>query len=187
MSRLYVPAKTAREIQKREWAEQRADHRAMLSQLFDFEDPVCREWNPLARDIDPFLRLGRAHGLAHAPEFNVKPGFYHWVRENPTAAPSIQPITNPSGGFREPDSGFLEQLKESDLQNPRVFAELVQRRALAERAEEASLAAEREDRQSEIIDRYMAATRTQVSTSRDVPWAQNAAGLKRPTRGTRKT
>lgn len=186
MSRLYVPAKTAREIEKEKWAEQRARWRAVLSELFDFDDPVCQEWNPRLRDIDPLLRLGRARGRVQVPEFGwVRAGFYHWVRDNDEtgAAPTIsQPITTTDDQFREPDSGVLEELRQSDLRHPLVWAELMERRGRAERAEEEWLAAEREERQAEIVDRFLAATRTQVSLNRDVPWSQNHAGR----RGARK-
>src|SRR5438105_925825 len=101
---LLLPAHVEREIQQRKWAERRREHRAALDALLDFDDPVCRQWQPELRKLDPQLRLARARPLAHKPGFPVIPGFYHWVRENETAPATVTPITAPDGkSFAEPD------------------------------------------------------------------------------------
>lgn len=177
MADLLLPPKVRREIQKRKWAEQRAAFRATLNRLLDFDDPVCREWTPVLRNLDPLLRLGRAHGQAYEPGMNVKPGYYHMVRDNETAAPTVEPVTGPDGeSFAYPDSRLLEELRAVDLQNPRVYAALIARRELREQQREQEHARDMDEINSESVERWLAATRTQVLMSPDVAWAQNSAG-----------
>jgi hypothetical protein len=182
MSSLLLPGDVAREIQKKKWAELRAFHRAQLDQLFDFDDPVTREWNPELQRLDPLLRLGRARPKADPASTGlpVRPGFYHWIRENDTAAPTMTAITGPDGeGFAYPSSGVLEDLRRSDLQNPAIFRALLARQAARERDEEQAKLDERKDRRQEFSERWKAVSRTQVSMNTDTPWAQNAAGYQK--------
>lgn len=176
MPDLLLPPDVVREIQKRKWADQRAEFRARVEQLFDFGDSVCELWNPHLRDLDPLLRMGRARPLAYEPGWGVQPGFYHWVRDNENAAPTVTPITDAGGGFREPDSGVLEDLRRSDLRNPAVFIGLLQQAKAKEVAASADRLAEREERQQEILDRFIAGTRVGVSMNTDTAWTQNHAG-----------
>lgn len=177
MGDLLLPARVQREIIKEKWAEQRAQQRALVERMLDFDDPVCREWAPVLAKLDPMLRLGRARPQAYEPGVSVTPGFYHWVRENEGAPWTVTPITAPDGvSFAEPDSRLLAQLEGNDLQDPRVW------RALIEQAEQAE--AERERREDErlremnetVYEKFLAGTRTQVSMNSDSPWTQNAAG-----------
>lgn len=176
MSDLLLPASVRREILKDRWAEQRREWRAKLEALFDFQDPVCLEWNPDLKELDPLLRLGRARPLAYEPGWTVQPGFYHWVRDNETAAPTVTPITGPDESFREPDSGVLEDLRRSDLRNPRVFAMLLAQRQVREEQQRLRVERDREERQQEMLDRYLAGNRAFVSTSTGSSWSQSARG-----------
>ena len=175
---LLLPPRVEREILQEKWVERRREHRAMLNQLLDFDDPVCREWQPELRKLDPYLRLGRAHGLAHAPGYPVRAGFYHWVRDNETAPATITPITGPDGEWSEPDSRLLEQLKANDLQDPRVYGRLLARGVEQEREAELNQARATVERQTELAERVKAATETSISMSRDAPWSQNVAGAR---------
>lgn len=168
----------AREVQRRKWAEQRAFYRARLEALFDFDDRLCREWNPLLRDLDPLLRLGKARPKADAePGLPVRPGLYHWIRENDSAPPTVQPITGADGeSYMEPSSAVLEDLRRCDLQNPAIFRALLERRARVEAAEERELEEARVERQAELAERWRAVSGTQVLMSPDVRWGQNAKG-----------
>jgi hypothetical protein len=50
------------------------------------------------------------------PEYGVVPGRWHVVRKNPPPAPdSFIPITTRDGGYCEPHSGILEELRRRDL------------------------------------------------------------------------
>lgn len=107
----------------------------------------------------------------------VKPGRYHFLRDNQTTAPTLIPLEN-DGEFCEPHSGHVEMLRDMDLQNPQVVRahrELQERR---EKDVERRKAHEAEERQAEILDRFNAAFKTRVSFNRDNPWTQNVAGRK---------
>jgi len=57
-----------------------------------------------------------------APElYGAKPNRWHIYRDNgPPAGPSYIPIETPSGGFREPDSGVVNELKERDMWHRKI-------------------------------------------------------------------
>jgi hypothetical protein len=174
---MLLPRRVVHEIQKEKWVERRRKFNAVLDRLFDFDDPVCREWNPLLKAVDPLLKMGRARPKAYWPGWPVIPNYYHLLRENPTAPWSVKPITAPDGkSFKEPDSALLDKLRETDLQNPRIFGALLAQQELQEKEREREERERDEERQGEIWDRFLAATRTQVLTSPDVPWSQNHKG-----------
>lgn len=179
MTRLHLPPKTLREIEKEKWVRQRAEHRALAARLLDFDDPVCQEWTPHLRDIDPLLALGRGRNRAYGDgvEIGVRPGYFHIVRRNDTAPWTIHAITGPDGeSYMDPDSGMLEDLKRSDLQNPKVCADLIAAQEEREARREREIENERAELNEDVLERFKAGTRAQVSMSSDVPWSQNAAG-----------
>ena len=56
------------------------------------------------------------------PGNGIVPGRWHVKRRNAPPAPdSYFPIETPEGGYREPDSGVLEELRSRDLQNQTVW------------------------------------------------------------------
>lgn len=169
---MWLPAEVEKEVQRSKHVEERAERRQMLEHLLDFDDPVCKQWNKHLHELDPRLRMGRGKPIVKTG-WGVIPGYYHWFRDNETAAPTVTPITTPEQGYREPDSGVLEDLKRSDLQNPAVFARLLKQRAAAEKAEKKAKQEAREARQQEIYERWQSGNRTQISTS-DTPWTQSA-------------
>ena len=176
---LLLPPKVQAEIQKAKWEAERQQRRAQVMELIDFEDPVCREWQPVLEALDPHLRLGRAKPMAYAPGVVMRPGYYHWVRDNPTTVITVEPITGPDGeSFAEPDSRLLESLRGNDLQNPRVYAALIERHEAREREQERDRAREREDIDAEVLERWKAVSETQISMNRSTPWSQNVAGRK---------
>lgn len=179
MDGLLLPPKVQAEIDKEKYKAERERRRALAERLLDFDDPVSREWQPTLTLIDPHLRLGRARGQAYEPGMNVRPGFYHWYRDNPTAAPTIEPITGPDGeSFAEPDSRLLEQLRGNDLHHPAVWRAHIQKRADTEAAREKQLEEEKQRRITGTLERYKAGNNASVLVSDDVAWSQNVAGRK---------
>lgn len=172
MATLYLPPKVAREL---------LDTRQQFAQCLrnaTTVDAVCAEWGPELRRLDPLMEMRKA------PEYTVigmplVPGFYHLIRWNETTAPSVTPVRHADGSFRVPDSALLDKLRFLDLQSAQVVAA---HRVMQERerltAERDKLRT-REGRQGNILERFVATQRTQVSMNPDVPWAQNAAGFKR--------
>lgn len=178
MGDLLLPPRVQREIQKTKWIQQRAEHRAAIERLIDFSDPVSREWQPVLRKLDPLLRLGRARPQAYEPGMNVKPGYYHMVRENETAPATVIPITGPDGeSFAEPDSGLLRSLEANDLQNPHVYAAVIERERNKELVVEKARQADLEEVNAEVMERWASASRAQVSMT-DTPWSQNSQGAR---------
>lgn len=174
---LLLPPKVQAEIAKEKWDVERQRRRALVLELIDFEDPVCCEWQPVLEALDPYLRLGRAKPMAYAAGVVMRPGYYHWVRDNPTAVITVEAITGPDGeSFAEPDSRLLDQLRGNDLQNPQIYAALIANHAEAEASMEKERADEREAIDAEVLERWKAASETSVSMNRDAPWTQNTAG-----------
>ena len=178
MSRLLLPPKVVAEIVKDKHAEERARRRALTERLLDFDDPVCREWQPTLTRLDPGLRLGRARPQAYEPDMNVRPGFYHWVRDNGPLTPfTIEPVTGPDDGFVEPDESLLRQLRANDLQNPQVMRAVVAARAKAELDEERGRQEAHERRVAGTVERYR--SMEDVSVSMADGWSNTVKGRKR--------
>lgn len=171
MSRIFVPPRVAREL--REETRQYQAELLMRAQMKGVMDSFNRD----LKQIDPYLELMFFEDDVLLP--GVTPGRWHVVRHNPGAPPSLDAYVGPNGEYLEPDSGIFKKLEESDLQNPMVNRERKRREHEAKLAYERRKAREREEINEETIERYLAATRTQVSMNRSTPWAQNFAGYRR--------
>lgn len=147
--------------------------RVQARQAMTHVKDVIDRFNYELRRIDPKLEMFRAGEVAEPP---VVPGYYHIVRWNDGAAPSIITIEGEHGEFVEPTSRVFEMLARNDLWDPNNMRLLRQRQALADQAAEKLKIREREERQAEILERYLAGTRTFVSMDRSLPWSQNVAG-----------
>ena len=66
---------------------------------------------------DPQLRLV-FFGDRSEPIYGIKPGRWHVQRLNQGTADTYMPITTPDGGYREPDFGVLEEIRQRDLWRP---------------------------------------------------------------------
>lgn len=171
MSRLWVPPSVSKELQD--------STRAATAELMQmvYLKGVMDEFNKELKAIDPYLELALATEkvLAGNP---LRPGYWHIIRHNPGAPPTVMTIEGPNGEYMEPNSEVFRKLKEdSDMWNPASMHRKRKREEELEAAKERRKAREREARQEELMERYAAATRTQVSMSGD--WTQNVAGKKR--------
>lgn len=166
----------------REQLDVRAKFTAELEQSVRSEMGRIKEvfdrFNYDLEQIDPRLQLVRAAPQV-APGSPLKAGFYHLIRDNDNAPPSVITIEGPTGEFVEPSSALFDKLRENDLWNPEVMDRFRKRQDRIDQAAEKQKIREREERQDEIMERWAAATRTSVSMNRDTPWAQNAAGARR--------
>lgn len=187
MTALWTPpsARTYRapKVSREHWEAMLA-WEATVSEALEWDGGILEHWNPLLRQIDPLLCLAKGRLLARVP--GVLPGFYHLVRRRDRATDSfmmLAPLTGPSGEFAEPSDAMLRALRAADLQNPRAVQDRVKRDETARKLQEIDQARDDMDRRDEIRERVDAITRTQVNMSPGIPWAQNAAGAKRPTRG----
>ena len=155
---------------------------AQVQAAMHWEGGILDHWNPELSKLDPFLCLAQAGPGARVA--GVMPGCYHLVRRRDPATATFMMLAplHVDGKFVEPSDAMLRGLRAADLQNPRAVHDRMERDRLAARAEANSEKRDDEDRVEEMIGRYDAITRTQVSMS-DTPWSQNAAGAKRPTKG----
>lgn len=168
MARLFVPPGVTRELQ-----QERLAHYARVAALTHYSD-VMDDFNADLKQIDPYLELVKAKESIEAGT-PLKPGYWHVIRHNPGAAPSIMTIEGPDGEYVEPSSAVFERLQGwCDLQNPAVERRRRQRTDEIARAQQRRLAREREEAEQETLQRYLAGTRTQVSMAPN--WSQNTAG-----------
>lgn len=169
MPHLFVPPAVAHAL-----LEERRVYAADLARACH-TDHVCDRWNRELRRLDPLLRMVRA------PEMEVVgtplvPGCYHLIRDNPDAPQSVTPITGPDGGFREPPGSLLEQLQSMDLQNPSVRRMRARVQQKLDEQQDRRREEIRGERQRDLLERWRAVSRTQVSTNTDTPWSQNVNG-----------
>jgi hypothetical protein len=176
MSKLWIPPSVSDE-----YRDSTRQFNAELSEMLHFTNAVCAQWNPELEKIDPLLKLAKAKENVVSPV--VRAGFYHLVRMNTDCPWTAEPLAHPvDGSFVEPTIAMLDMLRANDLQNARVTMD----RKLAEerdrREKQSAKDREREDRQQEIVEKWLAVSRAQVSMSSDQPWSQNVAGRRRSPR-----
>lgn len=172
---VWLPPTVSRELlAEREQFRAVLEDQAVRAKLIAVKG-ILDQFNYELQRIDPKLELIRAQESVPAG-IPMKPGYYHLVRWNEGAPPSVWPVEGPNGEFEEPTSRVFEMLKHNDLWDPRNMRLMRQREALAEQAADRQKIRDRQERQEEIMERVAAATRTQVSMNRDTPWSQNASG-----------
>lgn len=135
---------------------------------------ILDQFNYELQRIDPKLEMCRAGEDTHGTQ--LRAGFYHLVRWNDNAPPSVFVIDGDDGEFVEPTGRVFDRLKEMDLWDPANIRLRDQRERLAEEAAARQKARDRADHVEELRDRVNAATRTSVSLNRSIPWSQNQAG-----------
>jgi hypothetical protein len=169
---LWIPPKVSKKL-----FEERLEYEQAVQLMLECEDPR-EDLNRVVAALDPDAAVLRAKPTVRTG-FPLKPGYWHFIRRNPGAPMTVQPIEGPSGEYVDPTPSVLERmLRERDLQNPQV------RRAMERREQERKALLEAEKQQmrdeidTEVTERVLAATRTQVSLNRDSAWSQNASGRK---------
>lgn len=167
---LWVPPKVAAEL-----VEERRRFQADVEQQID--RGMIDRWQRELKRVDERLHLVLAKPQAYGTP--LKPGFWHIIRDNPGAPPSIMPIQTPDGGYLDPGAHMFDMLAKSDLWDPRIMQHVRAARRRADEAAERERNTARQERQEHLRELTNAATRTQVSMNRDTPWAQNHAGLQR--------
>lgn len=189
MQKLWTPS-TTRFVAPKVSRQHREGTRAWETQVLSSMHTVggvLDHWNRELKQIDPNLRLMQAHDRAECA--GVIAGYYHLVRLRDPGRDEmlmVVPLRGPNNEFVELTGDMLEALRLCDLQNDQALE--AKRNALAR--EEASAARatanEEEERLEEGIERFKAASRTQILTSPDVPWTQNNSPASRRDRGERK-
>src|SRR3954465_12073717 len=148
MSKIWVPQQSNRRL-----LEERRQFAAELAQMM-YVKGVMDEFNKELREIDPYLELVQAKEkvLAGNP---LKPGYWHIVRHNPGAPPTVMTIEGENGEYIEPSAEIFRKLKEdNDMWNPATAHRRRKREAQLEEAKERRKVREREDRQQELSERW---------------------------------
>lgn len=144
----------------RELAEERTAYEAELAEQAVRLHDQLEHYNRALKQIDPYLELVLASDNATA--LGLRPGFFHVVRHNPGAPPELWPLETEDGGFREPDSSLFEDLARSDMWSNRSMKARQKAELDAQRAKERAREREQEDRATEVLERWTAASRPQV-------------------------
>ena len=169
---LWVPPKVSREL-----TESTKQHTADLdNSRNESGGDIIRQFNRELAAIDPHLELMFVG--ENAPAFGVTPGRWHVLRRNPGAPATAVVYQNPDGSYREPDSGLVTMLRESDMWNSDLRHDRRRQKESAARAELRRKDRETEDRVEELKDRWNAKTRATVSMNRQSPWTNTASALR---------
>lgn len=189
MPELWTPS-SARFVAPKVSRQQREGTRAWEAQVLAAMHQVggvLDHWNRELKQIDPNLRLMQAGERVSVA--GVIAGYYHLVRLREPGRDEmlmVVPLRGPNGEFVELTGDMLEALRLCDLQNDQALE--AQRTAIAsqERSAARADANEEEERRAEGIERWKAASRTQVLMTPEIPWTQNNSPASRRSRGERK-
>lgn len=134
-----------------------------------------RYWSRLLQEFDDRLTMvfvgENAHAIAVEDGASYKvdlagivPGRWHVRRRNdPPVADSYMPVTGPDGGYREPDSRMVDEIRRRDMRSGQVDDALAAHRKDRERRER-DLALRREGLRDNFAADYRAARRVPGET-----------------------
>lgn len=148
----------------------------LLRNLTDEEAP--QGFGRALKELDERLFVARAKGIVETG-LALKPGHWHIFRDNDGAPPSVMTLEGEHGEYVEPTSRVLDRLRENDLQRPGALQERFRRQQKEEEAEQRRQEQEEEAFDQDVLERWKAARRVQVSMNPDTPWTQNARGRRR--------
>jgi hypothetical protein len=170
----------------REHIEATAEWESLVLSHMHQSGGILDYWNTALKDIDRNLRLMQAYEGVSIP--GVIAGFYHLVRlRDPSRQEMllIVPLRDPDGNFVEPTDQMLQALRMCDLQNEQANRARDEAMLREEASRLRAQQREEECRRDEGVERFLAASRTQVLMSPDVRWSQNNSAAARRDRGQR--
>lgn len=135
-------------------------------------DATMDYWTRELQKIDPRLMMIKAKDSTTVP--GMKPGFFHVLRVNEGAPPSLIPLETPDGEFKEPDSSVFDLLRRNDLWNREAVHDRKRMTREAVDAERRRREREQNARAEELRERVKAMMSTSVSMTNARPWAQTA-------------
>lgn len=175
---LWVPPKVSQELlderARREAAVQKValvEERWKWKKEFDAQLDRIVEGMQIVFCPDPCPLEANAAGLQPGRWNLVWPGY----RGGPL---NVKALEDDSGAFVEPGSWVFDMLAREDMWNERATRERNRIKREADEAKARRVERERAARDQDMLDRYLAATRTFVSMDRSQPWTQNASGRK---------
>ena len=161
---------------------QRREAEAGKALAYERKVKWVEDFNRDLENVWPGMRLVWCPDPApvEAVAMGARPGRWGILMPSKHGGPSsVKPIIGPDGCFVDPSvnaSAIFDSLREQDWWNPEVRRERERVQEEARRAAEKRKQQEREDRDREVLERYLAVSRAQVSMNRDTPWTQNAQG-----------
>lgn len=189
MSQLWIPPKVSRELRE-ESARREAEAIKQLTD--DARWKWKREFDAQLDRVMPGMRLLVCPDPAplDAVAQGARPGHWHLGWPSVNGGPlCVQPLVldyetgepkiGGEGSFVEPGSWVFDKLAEADMWDDRVIRERRRIKREAEEAKRRRKEIEAADFDQDMLERWRAVSRTQISMNRDTPWRQNAAGYRR--------
>lgn len=187
MSNLFIPPRVAAQLQEE---SRRRETEALKALQSDQTYAWKREFDAQLSRIVYGMRLSWCPDPApvDAVSQGAQPGRWHVTWPSYNGGPlNVQPLVRDASGkprlggvgeFVEPGSWVFDELAAADLWDERVQRD--RRRIQREMVEAKARRVEREraERDADVLERYLAVSRPQVSMNRSVPWAQNHAGMR---------
>lgn len=166
---MWLPPKVSEDL--------KAESRQYAAEVLDSvaRDETMERWDRELKAIDSRLFLVKAKESV-TPGTALRPGFWHILRDNEGAPPTVMTLEGRNGEYVEPSSQVFDKLRENDLWHSEVAYERKRRQRELDDRRERMRQEEREERQQEIYERFLANTRAQVSMNDSTPWTQNANG-----------
>lgn len=139
----------------------------MVQELYDLTGAL-EHWTRELQHIfdDPNVKVILAK--PHTTVVGLKPNYYHIVRMRPGTAAWIQPIETEDGEWLDLGSHVIDIALKADLWNDRTQKELRRQRENAEKARQAQVLRERQDRAREIDERIKHRENVFVSIPRSI-------------------
>lgn len=160
----------------------RREAHAFLGLTTDDGSKWWRDWNRDLEHVCPGMRLVFCPDPAplDAVAIGARPGRWGLLVPSMNGGPvSVKSFAGPNDEPLEPGSWVFDVLREQDWQDPRVMRDRARAQDEAERRAEKRREDERRERDEEVLERWLAVSRSQISMNTDTPWAQNARGYKR--------
>ena len=121
------------------------------------------------RAIDRHLQLIYIDEQTETRGTPIKAGYFHVVRWNPDAPPTVIPIEDNEGMPIEPGSRLLERLQAGDIWDSRNLRRFEERERKLKASRERERARENENRREELRERWRRSQSTQIAFSDGKP------------------
>lgn len=127
------------------------------------------------KQIDRHLQLLYVDEETDTRGTPIKAGYFHVVRWNPDAPPTVIPIEDENGMPVEPGSRLFDRLRAGDIWDPRNQRRFADRQAKLKASREREKARETEARREELHERWNRANSTQIAFSDGKPMRLSSA------------
>lgn len=114
----------------------------------------------MVKSVDPDLSIVFVKESETAKSVGLEPGRWHVRKRNRGLPDSYMPITTPSGGYREPDQGVVDELSRRHMwRTPGSTSQEMADRAAKRAADDRDKALRREQQKDMVAEDFRAARR----------------------------